>query len=245
MKKCFAILLLLTTLVAFAETPPAKSLRIATVSQPQLIRPQAAALNEINRLARLAKLDGAELALFPEVIVNGFDPADSAYELPDGPAYRQLGKIAAELKLYLAVGMKIRDDKNLKRNALVVFSPEGKAIYTYYKCFMPPDELIASVPAPVEQPVWNSPWGKIGMAICWDMNCDALFAHYARENVKLILFSTYIPAGRILNQRCFELGMHAVSSHAQGFDSYMVDDIGRTTATADMFSPVMTRTINL
>ncbi|MGE4565141.1 MAG: hypothetical protein AB7F32_09740, partial [Victivallaceae bacterium] len=69
--------------------------------------------------------------------------------------------------------------------------------------------------------------------------------HYARENVKLILFSTYIPAGRILNQRCFELGMHAVSSHAQGFERYMVDDIGRTTATADMFSPVMTRTINL
>ncbi len=245
MKKSFAALLLLTALVAFAGAPPAKSLRIATVSQPQLIRPQAAALREIDRLARLAKLDGAELALFPEVVVNGFDPADSAYESPDGPAYRELGKIAANLKLYLAVGMKVRDDKGLKRNALVVFSPEGKAVYTYFKCFMPPDELSSSVPGPADPPVWNSPWGKIGLAICWDMNCDALFEHYARENVKLILFSTYFPAGKILNRRCFELGMHAVSSHAQGFESYVIDDIGRTTATADMFSPVMTRTVNL
>ena len=249
MKKQFAVLLalLFTAGLAFgADAPPAKSIRIAAVSQPQLIRPKAAAVKEIDRLARLAKQDVAELVLFPEVIVNGFDDTDDAYEPPDSPVYRKLGRIAADLKLYLVVGMKIRDDKKCHRNAVAVFSPEGKVVYTYCKRFMPPDELrSASTPGPVDQPVWNSPWGKIGFAICWDMNCDALFDHYAREKVKLILFSTYFPAGKILNQRCFELGMHAVSSHAQGFESYMVDDIGRTTATADMFSPVMTRTVNL
>jgi len=35
--------------------------------------------------------------------------------------------------------------------------------------------------------IWQSPWGKIGLAICFDLRFPAMFRSYAQQGVRLII----------------------------------------------------------
>jgi nitrilase len=153
----------------------------------------AASLDAVQRLARDARGDGAQLVLFPEAFVGGYPwglafgtavggrtPAGrrtwerywaSAIDVP-GPAVNALGAIAREHQLYLAVGV-IERDSTYSRGTLfctlLYFGPDGSFLGKHRKL----------KPTAAERLVWgegdgstltviDTPLGKVGGLICWE-----------------------------------------------------------------------------
>jgi apolipoprotein N-acyltransferase len=78
---------------------------------------------------------------------------------------------------YLIVGGKEPTASGNFYNTAFVISPEGKIIFRQVKS-VPIQFFKDGLPAP-EQRVWESPWGKIGICICYDLS-------YSRVTDKLI-----------------------------------------------------------
>jgi apolipoprotein N-acyltransferase len=77
-------------------------------------------------------------------------------------------KWCREKSKYLVVGGKERVLAGNFYNTAFVVSPEGRIIFRQVKS-VPIQFFKDGLPAP-EQQVWSSPWGKIGICICYDLS---------------------------------------------------------------------------
>lgn len=82
-----------------------------------------------------------------------------------------------EHRRYLIVGGKEPVNKTNFYNTAFVVSPEGSIVFRQVKS-VPIQFFKDGLPAP-EQHLWNSPWGKIGICICYDLS-------YSRVTDRLI-----------------------------------------------------------
>jgi apolipoprotein N-acyltransferase len=69
---------------------------------------------------------------------------------------------------YLIVGGKDPVSKGEFYNTAFVISPDGEIVFRQVKS-VPIQFFKDGLPAP-EQKVWNSPWGRIGICICYDLS---------------------------------------------------------------------------
>ena len=70
---------------------------------------------------------GAELVLFPELVVHGHNAPNTpqlAEEVPSGPSCRRLAALSAEFGLFLSVGLSERDGAHVY-NTQVLVGPQG------------------------------------------------------------------------------------------------------------------------
>jgi len=144
---------------------------------------------------------GAELILFPEMALTGYDDVKETprsekmqtrlAELIPGPSTSELEQLIKELKVYAVIGMPERDEKDssIIYNAQAAFGPEG-FIGSYRKMHLPPPEPKWATRG--EEPfLFETPWGPIGMAICYDIyTFPEMVRYYTAKGCRLILNST-------------------------------------------------------
>lgn len=153
-------------------------------------------LARIRRTCQKAKEQGAELVVFPETAVSGYSifeqgamQKDAAEQIP-GACSQKLCQIAKELELYLAVGMPERDGMTGDiYNSLLAVSPAGvDAVYRKIHPFGHESLWCKKGQAPA---IWQTPWGKIGLGICYDTyQFPELIRYYASQGCRLYLNST-------------------------------------------------------
>lgn len=96
----------------------------------------------------------------------------------DGPIPESIRDWCRQHRKHLIAGGKDSLDGGTQyHNAAFVVSPEGEIVFRQVKAV--PVQLMADGLPATEQNVWNSPWGKIGIAICYDLS-------YARVMDRLI-----------------------------------------------------------
>ena len=108
---------------------------IAVAQMDCVVGETAPNLNKIRHFAGLAANLGADLAIFPECCTTGYfvgDRLSTLAEPDDGATAKQLGDIARDRKLHLAIGMFTKDG-NAIRNSQLLFAPDGKRLATYHK----------------------------------------------------------------------------------------------------------------
>ena len=108
-------------------------------------------------------------------------------------------------KVYLLAGTTetIKDSsviKNIKKNIggktkqkpyfnmAMVVGPEGKIVFKQAKV-MPIQFFTDGVPA-LEQKVWHSPWGKLGIATCYDLSYSKVTDELIRQGAQALLIPT-------------------------------------------------------
>ena len=142
-----------------------------------------------------AAVQGAELALLPELfpIPYEFSLVESCAQPIDGPIARQLASWAREYGLWLVGGTFPLQEKGKLYNACPVYSPAGelaalhKKIHLFHvkmdtlsvqegDCFSPGREIT----------VFDSPWGKIGVAVCFDLRFPNQFLRMAEQGARLM-----------------------------------------------------------
>jgi apolipoprotein N-acyltransferase len=112
----------------------------------------------------------------------------SEYTL-DGPVPDSLKNWCREHSRFLVVGGKdFLDNESDYYNTAFVVGTNGEIVFKQVKC-VPIQFFKDGLPAP-EQKVWNSPWGKIGFCICYDLSYTRVTDELVRQGAQLIICPT-------------------------------------------------------
>ncbi len=158
-------------------------------------------LKRMMEYARSANALGVKLIAFPEMALTGYDNEDDIpkkdkmqmkrAEVIPGESTLKMAKLSKELGMYIIFGMPERDSEDLATiyNSAAVVTPEGE-ILKYRKMHLPGTE--ADWATRGDEPLLvDTPWGRIGVVICYDMYRFPELTHYLRaKGARLIINST-------------------------------------------------------
>jgi apolipoprotein N-acyltransferase len=105
----------------------------------------------------------------------------------DGPIPPRVRKWCQQNHKYLIAGGKDPAGTNYYNTAFVI-DPNGEIIFKQVKA-VPIQFFADGLPAP-EQKVWNSPWGKIGIGVCYDLSYTRVVDNLIDKGAQLLIFPT-------------------------------------------------------
>jgi apolipoprotein N-acyltransferase len=111
----------------------------------------------------------------------------SEYTL-DGPPPAALTNWCREHSRFLVIGGKAPVGTNNFYNTAFVIGTNGDIVFKQVKS-VPIQFFHDGLPAP-EQKVWDSPWGKIGLCVCYDLSYTRVTDELVRQGAQLIICPT-------------------------------------------------------
>ena len=118
-------------------------------------------------------MNGANLIVLPELANTGYlfanrrDAFNHAEAVPEGPSTQAWIDFAAQHQVYLVAGLAEQDAMQLFDTA-VLLGPGG-FIGKYRKAHLWNKEKLWFTPGDLGFPVFETPIGRIGLLICWDI----------------------------------------------------------------------------
>jgi len=120
----------------------------------------------------------------------------------------------------------------------------GAVLGAYHKVKPTVDELKDGVSPGSEARVWETPVGRLGGIICFDLNFDDLRRQYAALRPEMLLFPSMFHGGALIEGWAVDCRCHIVAA-TQLEGSGIVDPLGRTVAATNCYCCVARATINL
>lgn len=159
------------------------------------------------RFVAQAAARGSTLVLFPELWTTGYAlerAAELASPLGEG-AFAEMARWAQRYNLWIAGSVLERWHDHFA-NTAVLIAPSGeiRGVYRKVHLFRLMEEDRYLRPGD-EAPVWDLPWGKTALAICYDLRFPELFRHYALNAATLILLPAEWPHPRLHHWRTLAL----------------------------------------
>jgi apolipoprotein N-acyltransferase len=155
-----------------------------------------------------------------------------------GPVPPGVRKILRKHQRYLVAGgvRQLSDDRY--DNTAFVVGPDGEDVFNQAKS-VPVQFMTDGLPAP-ERRVWQSPWGKIGIAVCYDLSYSRVMDDFVREGAQGLIIPTMDLAiwgqyerrmlhGRMAPIRSAEYGIPTFGVWSSG-ESQLTDRFGRVVA---------------
>lgn len=143
----------------------------------------------------------SELLVFPEMFLTGYGIGDLywtvAEEIP-GPSSQRISDAAKENDTTIICGMPERPVPDIGRlyNSALVATPDGKLdAYrkTYLANFGPFDDMRYFKPES-ELPLFDTPLGKLGVVICYDLFFPEITKYYAMNGADMIVCISASPS---------------------------------------------------
>jgi len=183
--------------------------------------------DNIRRAAEILNAAAAfkpDLVLLPETIGLAGMPASEiprVAEESDGPTAQRLGSLARQGHMNVVAGHLVRDGGRLFNRALV-FGRDGKLVGYSDKVHPVGNEAHAGV-SPGEHPgTFDLDFGRIGVAICFDINWPGLWTELAARRVDFACWLSAYDGGFPLRSYAWVHGYPIVSSvlsyHARLYD---------------------------
>jgi hypothetical protein len=193
--------------------------------------------------------DRPDLVLLPELFANSPkentpEAAAQAAQGVPGPISEELALLAKRLRTYIAFGLLRRAGERLY-NSLVLLDRTGEPAWIYDKVTPVDVEMTAWGETPGALPqAYDCDFGRIGAAICFDINFTELAEHYAHQDVELLLFASAFPAGRLLDAWAVRYGF-AIAGCTYYQNNRILDCTGATVARTSDLLPYATAVLNL
>jgi predicted amidohydrolase len=207
----------------------------AALIQTRTPATQEAALAQIEPLIRQAAADGAELIVTPEG--SNLLQRDRAKmlavlkPLESDPFVEGVRALARELKTWILIGSAlVAQGSDKAANRAVLIDAQGEIVATYDKLHMFDVDLPngdryreSSLYEPgTEAKLVDTPWGKLGLTICYDMRFPQLYRALAKAGAEIVAVPAAFtrPTGEahwevLLRARAIENGMFVLAA-AQG-----------------------------
>lgn len=129
---------------------------------------------------------------------------------PEDPLFNQVAAIAKEEKKYIVLGA-YNQRKGKIYNSVLVYNPEGELKYLYDKVHLAGSENDRLTPGK-EYLVMDTEYGKIGVAICWDMQFPETCREMVLGGAELILCPTWGWEQIYGHARAYENGVYVASA---------------------------------
>ncbi len=200
-----------------------------------------------SQLLEQALWDTPDLILLPETFTGlGMGERDwfNVAESLDGETITRLSHIARQHRTYIACPILLKH-RSIVYNAIVLLNREGEVAGSYYKMFPTLGELSLGVTPGSEATVLETDFGKVGFAICFDLNFREVAADLHAKGAELVCFSSMYPGGMQLQHWALEYHWWMLSAigSPQGL---LVDPLGRVRKGAQPnYQPVLSASINL
>jgi N-carbamoylputrescine amidase len=127
---------------------------------------------------REAAARGAQIVCLQELFTSQYFCRDEDAQLFDlaetipGPSTETLGRIAGELGIVVIASLFERRARGLYHNTAAVLGPDGSLMGIYRKMHIPDDPLYFEkfyfTPGDLGFKVFDTPFAKIGVLVCWD-----------------------------------------------------------------------------
>jgi predicted amidohydrolase len=178
---------------------------------------------EGNRAAALAAVReavgaGARIVLLPELVTSGyvFESADEARALAqpvDGPALSEWADEAARAGAVIVGGFsELGEDGGVYNSAAVVGPDELLAVYR--KTHLWDREQLCFEPGAEAAPVVETPFGRIGVAVCYDLYFPELTRGLALAGADLVAVPANLPLfPRPEGERPVEIALAQATAH--------------------------------
>jgi len=190
--------------------------------------------------------DQPDLIVLPEVFtklgIAVMNPSEWAEPL-DGPTVTALAERARRHRCYIVCPFFERAGETVYNSAALI-DRAGEVAGVYRKVYLTLGEMEAGVRPGVETPVFETDFGKVGIAICFDLNFWEVARGLKAGGAELIAFASMYRGGLQLISWAFHFRVFMVSATPTEH-SRIVDPLGRVLGDSSAYGPIVTRRLNL
>ena len=181
-----------------SKNGPAATVRVAVAQTAPELGANARNLDQVVARLEEATTQGARLVVFPECALSGYlldnlDELERMAEPVPGPAIGRLAEVCAGREVYTVVGL-LEKGAGAIYNSAALVGPEG-LIALYRKTHLPGlglDRFVAHGDIPFA--VHETPVGRIGMAICYDIRFPEPTRLLALQGAEIVVFPSNWPS---------------------------------------------------
>jgi apolipoprotein N-acyltransferase len=163
----------------------------------------------------------------------------------DGPVPEEVREVVRRHRRYLIAGGVVPIDERSDYNMAFVIGPDGSDLFCQAKSV--PVQFLEGCRPAADRQVWESPWGKIGIAICYDACYSRVMDDFVRHGACGLIIPTMderswgefertMLHGRVQPIRSAEYGIPTFGVWSSGV-SQLTDRYGRVVATAGYPGP--------
>ena len=179
-------------------------------------------------LARQAAAQGASLLILPELWPTGYhlERANEYAASLEGGAFALMGELAQQHGLHVVGTALEANPAGRPFNTSALLAPDGARVGVYRKVHLFPPLGEPEYLSPGRSlPVFDLPWGRTALAICYDLRFPEMWRRYAYEGAQLVLIPAEWPVSRVehwrllLRARAVENQFFVVACNRAGQDS--------------------------
>jgi predicted amidohydrolase len=224
-------------------------------------------LKKTETLVAEAKRQGTDLICFPEMWTTGFDwNANQRIAANQEQTINRIADMARRHEIWINGSLLALNEEGKPSNTCILFNANGERAGTYRKT-----HLFTMLHEEEHMSAGNSlctvesPWGMMGLSVCYDIRFPELFRTYALKGVKIQLNPMAFPYPRLqhwkilvraraIENQMFMIGTNQIGSEDFGSDgiatyfgdSSIIDPWGETISEADeKEESLLTGTINV
>ena len=206
--------------------------------------PQQMALAQFREAESRLDGTGADLVVTcegMESIGQTVKQAESAQR--PGPMFNAYRDFAMRNRCTIAGSIKLEDGGKVY-NALVFIGPDGKLLGDYRKAFPTQGELDKGLSAGGGANVVDTPAGRLGGVICFDLNFDELRDSYQKLRPDVLCFSSMFHGGHLQQNWAYQCrGYFAAACKDNTSD--ILDPLGRILNSANFYGRIAWARVNL
>ena len=194
------------------------------------LEPAAELGQVVEQTSRALRVSGVDLVVLPESCRGG-RPEDA--EPASGPTVTALGELARRHGVYVLLGLYRAADDGGNVVSAILLDRRGEIAGVYDKRYPFWSELYSD-PAlrPGSRPgVWETDFGVLGAAICFDINFAHVWADLADAGVDLVVWPSAYAGGTLLRSYAQIHHFHVLSCTQTG-DSRVYDPVGKAVSWA-------------
>ncbi|MDD2710756.1 MAG: carbon-nitrogen family hydrolase [Verrucomicrobiae bacterium] len=223
-------------------------------------------LKKAETLVSEAARKGSDLVCFPEMWTTGFQwDRNKAMAADHEKVIARVAELARQHRIWINGSMLALDEKGRVSNTAILFDAQGGPAAVYRKTHlftllheeehMAPGQSLAMA---------DTPWGRAGFSICYDIRFPELFRTYALKGAQFVMLPSAFPHPRLphwqvltraraIENQMFMIGVNQVGGEDFGSEgkvryfghSCVIDPWGETVAEAGEDEALLTVSLEI
>jgi beta-ureidopropionase len=193
-----------------------------------------------------AGAQGADLAVLPEGFMAAGLPAS---EIPivaeplDGPSFQAIAEVARRHSMYVVAGFYAAVDGNIS-NVSVLIDRSGRLVGTYSKRHPTEGEIENGVVPGDAAGVFDTDFGRVGLAICFDLNWQDLWLKMADAGAEVVVWISAYEGGLPLQAYAW-IHQYAIVTSVWPYHARVIERTGRIVAQTSRWGRLAVHDLNL